>query len=78
VTIDLHRPDLGRVWKLSLHDWKPEGGAYAGLPGDWPESAARRRERLVIEVSEPDQSLSIRRPPPNAATPYCLDLRRLT
>ncbi|HUL13711.1 MAG TPA: transglutaminase family protein [Methylococcaceae bacterium] len=77
VTIQLHRPDLGRSWKLTLHDWKPEGGAYPGLPSDWPESAARRQERLVIEVCESDQSSSIRCPPSNAVTPYCLDLRRL-
>ncbi len=78
VTIHLRRSDLGQTWKLSWHDWKPEGGAYPGLPSDWPDSAERRQERVVIETGESDHPLSVRCPPLNAVTPYCLDLRRLT
>lgn len=77
ITIQLDRPDLGQAWKLTLHQWKPGGGAYPGLPSDWVESAARRQERLAIEVSERGSTVSPRRPPSDAVTPYCLDLRRL-
>lgn len=35
---------------LTLHGWRPAGGAYDGLPADDLAAAARRRERLSVGV----------------------------
>jgi len=63
------------TWKLSLHEWNPEGLPYASLPQDWTESQARRSERVVLEKIKLDSPLPLEDPPPVAITPYCLDFR---
>jgi hypothetical protein len=33
---------------LTLHGWRPGGGAYDGLPPDDATASARRAERLLV------------------------------
>jgi uncharacterized protein (DUF2126 family) len=67
------RPEARRV---TVHEWRPDGQPYDGLPRDAADARARRAQRLVVEdVPPPDPP-----PPPapaHALTPWCLDLRRL-
>ncbi len=61
--------------RVSLHDWKPEGGPYEGLPRDLEEARRRRQARFVLE-----QLADVRLdelPPPASLSDHCLDLRRL-
>jgi uncharacterized protein (DUF2126 family) len=69
-----HQPGGLRV---ALHEWRPQGGGYAGLPADWAEAAARRAERFVVEPLELVPERPLQEPPPAALTPYSLDLRWL-
>ena len=57
---------------VTLHGWRPTGGAYPGLPTDEAEAHARRQERVSIAPARPAPSQSIR-----GAT-LTLDLRRTT
>ncbi|MCO5170867.1 MAG: transglutaminase family protein [Planctomycetes bacterium] len=66
----------GAGWRLDLHDWRPDGGAYDGLPGDLEEAARRRAERLVV-AREADAGAPACGPDPAALTPWSLDLRRI-
>ncbi len=63
--------------RITLHGWRPNGEAYPGLPRDAEEAAARRAERVVVEVLPAVNLAAPRVPRPEAVTPYCLDLRRL-
>jgi uncharacterized protein (DUF2126 family) len=75
--LSLWHPDRHEALHLSLHDWRPDGGAYPGLPGDLAEAAARRAERCVVELGAAPAVETLRPPPPEALTPYTLDLRWL-
>jgi uncharacterized protein (DUF2126 family) len=69
-----HRAQLDAL-HLTLHDWRPSGGGYDGLPADLAEAAARRAERCVVEPALPPAPETLHAPPPEALTPYALDLR---
>jgi uncharacterized protein (DUF2126 family) len=64
-----------RAWEVALHEWRPDGEAYSGLPRDVTEARARRAARCVLRRL----SSSELRPPaiaaPAALTPFSLDLR---
>jgi uncharacterized protein (DUF2126 family) len=60
----------GRGLTLALHGWRPDGGAYDGLPVDAGEARRRRLERAVISAAPPGEG----RPAGGAA--FTLDLRR--
>jgi uncharacterized protein (DUF2126 family) len=70
----LHQPEALRI---TLHEWKPQGGGYEGLPADLAEAAARRAERFVVERLDAPPVVPPLEPPPRALTPYCFDLRWL-
>jgi len=70
----LHQPEMLRI---TLHEWKPQGGGYEGLPADLAEAAARRAERFVVERIYGAPAAPLLEPPPPALTPYCFDLRWL-
>ncbi len=70
----LHQPEALRI---TLHEWKPQGGSYEGLPADLAEAAARRAERFVVERLDAAPVVPPLEPPPRALTPYCFDLRWL-
>lgn len=63
--------------KVTLHEWKPQGGGYTGLPADLDEARRRREERIVVEPLAVLPESATQEPPAHALTPYCLDLRRL-
>jgi len=77
VEVTLQRASTGETYRMILHEWKPEGGGYDGLPADWEESRRRRYERLVVKQagSQSNAELQLKEPPPVATSPYCLDLR---
>ncbi|HWO11486.1 MAG TPA: transglutaminase family protein, partial [Polyangiaceae bacterium] len=76
--VDLHlmHRRRGVAARVSIHGWRPDGAAYAGLPADAAEAARRRAERFVVErvpLAEVPPALE---PRPAALSPFCLDLRR--
>ncbi|MCA9671954.1 MAG: transglutaminase family protein [Myxococcales bacterium] len=75
LTLALQHPDQG-AYCVRLHDWRPQGGAYEGLPVDQDDAMRRRQERLVLEeVAAP---ATVREGAPAAAlTRYCFDTRWL-
>lgn len=63
--------------KITLHEWQPQGGAYAGLPADLEEARRRRSERCIVEVLDEHPGGEPLLPTPHALTPFCMDLRWL-
>jgi uncharacterized protein (DUF2126 family) len=63
--------------RVTVHEWRPDGQAYPGLPPSLEEAEARCRERVVAEVVSTSDPVRALTPPASAVTPYCLDLRRL-
>lgn len=66
----------GRAYRITVHEWQPEGGGYPGLPADWTESERRRAERLVLE-EVPGANFRAAAPIGEASTECCIDLRWL-
>jgi uncharacterized protein (DUF2126 family) len=44
--------NAGRVQRIELRSWKPDGGPYDGLPADASAALARRNERVAISIVE--------------------------
>lgn len=77
LAVTLVRRATADAMRLTVHEWRPDGGAYDGLPADLPEAHRRVAERVVMERLDRAQ-LGQEPPPPRAAlTEHCLDLRRL-
>lgn len=70
----LYNGRRGRAYRITLHEWQPDGGAYPGLPADWAESAQRRRERLMLEELA-GEHFKATEPPAGACSEYGIDLR---
>jgi uncharacterized protein (DUF2126 family) len=66
---------LGRGYRLTWHEWRPDGAPYEGLPGDRDEARRRRQERLSIEPIDSLEASREGRLPAGALSDYCLDLR---
>ncbi len=50
---------VGKAWqRISLWSWKPDGGAYLGLPRDAVDAAIRRQARVVVEPLKTPPTLS--------------------
>ena len=77
LSLTLWHPAHADALHLTLHDWRPSGGGYDGLPADLAEAAARRAERCVAESASPPAPETLHTPPPEAVTPYALDMRWL-
>lgn len=60
--------------RITLHEWRPDGGPYEGLPEDPPAARARRQARVTWESAPLPGPLPP--PPARALTPWCLDLRQ--
>lgn len=75
--LTLWHPAHAEALHLALHDWRPTGGGYDGLPVDLAEAAARRAERCVVAPASPPAPETLHNPPREALTPYALDLRWL-
>ncbi|AKF09348.1 transglutaminase family protein [Sandaracinus amylolyticus] len=53
--ITWQREGAARALEATLHDWRPGGGAYDGLPQDDDEARRRREERFVVrEIDAPE------------------------
>jgi uncharacterized protein (DUF2126 family) len=63
--------------RVTLHEWRPDGSAYPGLPEDLVAASQRRAERVALEVVPRDAAFTRRTAPEHALGPYCLDLRHL-
>jgi len=72
----LHRPSNNAL-ELVLHDWRPDGAPYPGLPTDRLAAAERRQQRVTIRALRGDELPTAKPPAPAAVGPYCLDLRRV-
>ena len=77
VRLVLSHPDLPQCHEVTLHEWRPDGEAYAGLPADLAEAAARRRERITLRDLSPDCVTTMASNGLAGLGPYFLDLRRL-
>lgn len=75
VQLQVSNESSGQCWRITLHEWKPDGGGYEGLPEDIEESRRRRQERVVVEAEAQGSCAEPRDPPSLAVTPYGLDLR---
>ena len=63
--------NAGRVQRIELRSWKPDGGPYDGLPTDASAALARRNERVAITIAERIDATG-RWP---QTRPYTIDLR---
>lgn len=73
--LTLQHPALDDALTLTLHNWHPQGQAYAGLPDSPSAAAERRAERLVSEPVARASLPAATAPPPAAVSPYAVDLR---
>ncbi len=77
ITLQLSHPQRPEALRVTLHEWRPAGGGYDGLPADPAEAAARRAERFVVERLAGVPASTGLEAPARALTPYCFDLRWL-
>ena len=77
IRLRLRHPDQEADFLVTLHEWRPGGGAYPGLPADLAEADARRAERVTLEALPRDAAVAARAAPVPGEGEYCLDLRRL-
>ena len=73
----LRHPGHAADHLVTLHEWRPDGKGYAGLPTDLADAAARRAERVTLEVLPRDAALPARSAPVPGLGTFCLDLRWL-
>jgi uncharacterized protein (DUF2126 family) len=75
LVIDLiHRPSGAGIRAL-VFSWRPDGGAYPGLPVSADEAARRRAERFLVTHCPPEER-AVAEAPAASLSPFCLDLRR--
>jgi len=77
VRLLLRHPGQPMDYRVTLHEWHPDGGAYPGLPEDLAEADRRRAERVALEVVPRDPGFIQRAAPDHGLSPFCLDLRCL-
>ena len=73
----LRHPEQATDHLVTLHEWRPDGAGYAGLPADLAAAAARRAERVTLEALPRDPAVPVRPAPVRGLGPFCLDLRCL-
>lgn len=76
IRFQLYNRNSGRLMEASYFEWRPDGGAYEGLPADLGEAERRRNERFVCRHRHTTSPPPTRNPTPYALTEYCFDLRR--
>jgi uncharacterized protein (DUF2126 family) len=78
VRLLLRHPDHKADYLVTLHEWRPDGDAYSGLPEDLAAASRRRADRVTLEVVPRDKAAGLRSAPTHALSTYCLDLRWLS
>jgi len=78
VSLVLTHPAVDDALHISLHNWRPDGAPYPGLPDDLAEAAQRRAERLVMQRVPRTNLPPVAAPPQTALTTHSIDLRRLS
>lgn len=74
----LHHREQAQAYAVSLHEWRPDGAAYEGLPADLSEAQRRRSERITVEALPRDALPAVRSLSTPGLDPFCLDLRYLS
>jgi uncharacterized protein (DUF2126 family) len=77
VQLHLTHPRLDDEHVITLHDWRPDGGAYPGVPEDLDDAQRRRAERVQVRRTRREHIDDERALPPRALGAYRLDLRFL-
>ncbi|WP_078121360.1 transglutaminase family protein [Thiosocius teredinicola] len=62
--------------EITLHNWQPQGKAYAGLPTSIEDAGARLAERLVVRPVSRAELPPAKQAPAHAASGYTFDYRR--
>jgi uncharacterized protein (DUF2126 family) len=78
VQLLLRHPTHADDYLVTLHEWRPDGEAYAGMPADLADASRRRAERLTLEILPRDPALVPRPAPAHGLGAFCLDLRALS
>jgi len=73
----LRHPGHTSAYRVTLHEWHPEGEAYDGLPENLAAASQRRAERVTLEDVPRDLAFALQPPPGHGPGSYCLDLRAL-
>jgi uncharacterized protein (DUF2126 family) len=68
-------PQRQNALLITLHEWHPDGTAYAGLPSDREDARTRIRERIVTKEITGVSPADFREPPAAACGSHFLDLR---
>ncbi len=75
VHLSLVHADLPEGLAIALHDWRPDGEDYEGVPAGLAEAAARRAARCVARAIRTSDLPPAREAPGGALSAYCLDVR---
>jgi uncharacterized protein (DUF2126 family) len=77
IPIQLYNADTGELLEVEYYEWRPDGGAYPGLPQDLDEARRRREERVVRRSTQPSAPPLMCDPPVSCLTEHCFDFRRV-
>lgn len=81
LTLTLGHADHDVQYAITLHEWRPDGEAYPGLPVDLHEAGERRAARMTVVARDravqehPDESGAEAGPASAGLTAYSLDRR---
>ena len=75
VRLTLMHPARAEALEIVLHEWRPDGAPYEGVPADLAEAAARRAARCVLRRVPITQVRPVRDLPRAALRECSLDLR---
>lgn len=81
LTLTLGHADHDVQYDITLHEWRPDGEAYPGLPADLIEAGERRAARMTVvareqpEQAPPDELGTNSIPASPGLTAYSLDRR---
>jgi hypothetical protein len=81
LTLTLGHADHDVQYDITLHEWRPDGEAYPGLPADLLEAGERRAARMTVVArgrpvqAHPSESGTEGSPARQGLTAYSLDRR---
>ena len=68
-------PERDEAVEIALHEWRPDGEGYDGVPANLSQAAARRAARCVARTVGASDLPPAREAPRGALSAYSLDLR---